>query len=71
MVVQEPSKALRGGVVVEPLPGPVVEAGCNIREVLGSLNGQGRVLRKVLAQQPIGVFISFVPRCHGEWGSQK
>lgn len=51
MVVQEPSKALRGGVVVEDLPGPVVEAGCNIREVLGSVNGQVRVFRKVLAPE--------------------
>ena len=50
VVVQEPSKVLRGGVVVEVLPRPVVEAGCNIREVLGSVYGQVRVFGKVLAQ---------------------
>ena len=57
MDIQEPSKAFRGDVVGEALPGPVVEAGCNIHEVPGCVNGQVRVFEKILAQQPIGMFI--------------
>jgi hypothetical protein len=54
---QESGETFGGGVVVKYFPWSVVEANGDICQVLGRVNGQVRVFREVLAQQPVGVFI--------------
>lgn len=59
-LTEPPTKDARGAVVELVLDG---------QQVLRRVDAQVGALGEVVAQQAVGV--SFEPRCHGEWESQK